>query len=182
MGAWMTENTAPKRFDPPPLAMSRAAFVEKFGGVYEHFPEIAAATFDRGLSSAEDTAEGLAAAMAAAAAAMDGGQKLALIRNHPDLVGKAAIAGELTEASKSEQAGAGLANCTPEELARFQALNASYKEKFGFPFILAVGGRNRQQILAVFEARLANDRDTEFKTALEQIDRIALLRLQAMAG
>jgi OHCU decarboxylase len=178
----MTDNAVPKRLDPPPRTMSRADFVAKFGGVYEHFPEIAAAAYDKGLSEAEDTAEGLAAAMATAAGAMDKERKLALIRRHPDLAGKAAVAGELTAASKSEQAGAGLANCTPEEFARFQELNAAYKEKFGFPFILAVGGRNRQEILAAFEERVRNDRDAEFKTALAQIDRIALLRLNAMAA
>jgi OHCU decarboxylase len=178
----MTASATPKRFDPPPPTMTRADFIARFGGVYEHFPQIAEAAWDRGLTPAEDTAEGLAAAMADIAAAMDDAQKLALIRNHPDLAGKAAVAGELTEASKSEQAGAGLANCTPEEFARFQELNDAYKRKFGFPFILAVGGRNRHEILAAFEARIENDRDTEFRTAPAEIDKIARLRLEAMAG
>jgi OHCU decarboxylase len=162
--------------------MSRTDFVARFGGVYEHFPQIAERTWDRGLAEAEDTAEGLAAAMAATAAALGENEKLALIRNHPDLAGRAAVAGELTEASESEQAGAGLDQCTPEEFARFQELNAAYKQKFGFPFILAVGGRGRLEILTAFETRIANDRDTELRTALEQIDRIARLRLDMLAG
>lgn len=162
--------------------MDRGAFVAAFGGVYEHFPEIAEAAWDRGLTEREDTPAGLAAAMAAVAAGLDEDRKLTLIRNHPDLAGKAAIAGELTAASKSEQAGAGLACCTPGEFRRFQELNAAYKAKFGFPFILAVGGRHRHEILAVFEARLASDRDTEFRTALAEIDKIARLRLAAIAG
>ncbi len=176
----MTE-TGSRRFDPPPRLMAREGFVAKFGGVYEHFPEIAAAGWDRGLTKAEDTPEGLAAAMADVAAELDEAEKLALIRNHPDLAGKAAVAGELTDASRTEQAGAGLDQCTPDELRRFQELNDAYKGKFGFLFILAVGGRNRHEILAAFEARIANDRETELRTALSEIDNIARLRLEAMA-
>jgi 2-oxo-4-hydroxy-4-carboxy-5-ureidoimidazoline decarboxylase len=168
-------------FDPLPRNMSRAAFVERFGGVYEHFPQIAEATHDRGLTEREDTAEGLAAAMATTAAGLDEASKLALICNHPDLAGKAAIGGQLTAASKSEQSGAGLADCTADEFRRFQDLNDAYKKKFGFPFILAVGGRNRQQILTAFEQRVANERDAEFRTALAEIDRIAQLRLESMS-
>jgi OHCU decarboxylase len=177
----MNAGAAPNRFDPPPRTMTRGDFIARFGGVYEHFPRIAEAAWDRGLTPAEDTPDGLAAAMADVAAALGDADKLTLIRNHPDLAGKAAIAGDLTEASQSEQAGAGLANCRPEEFARFQELNAVYNQKFGFPFILAVGGRNRQEILAAFEARIANDRETELRSALEQIDKIARLRLEVMA-
>jgi OHCU decarboxylase len=177
----MTEGSAARRFHPP-REMTREGFVAKFGGVYEHFPKIAEAVWDRGLGEAEDTPDGLAATMAEIAAGLDEADKLTLIRNHPDLAGKTAIAGALTEASKSEQAGAGLTSCTPEEFRRFQELNDAYKRKFGFPFILAVGGRNRQEILAAFEARMENDRETEFRTALEQIDRIARMRLEAMVA
>ena len=92
-------------------------------------------------------------------ASADEAAKLALIRAHPDLAGRAAIAGDLTDASKSEQAGAGLDRCTPEEYRRFQELNDAYKAKFGFPFILAVAGKTRHDILAAFEARIGNDRD-----------------------
>jgi OHCU decarboxylase len=109
-------------------------------------------------------------------------KKLALVRAHPDLAGRAAIAGDLTHASRSEQSGAGLDRCTPEEYRRFQELNAAYKEKFGFPFILAVAGRTRQEILAAFEARIGNDPMTEFQTALEQINRIAVIRLERLAA
>ena len=178
----MADQGETKRFDPPPRAMARADFVERFGGVYEHMPEIAEAAWDRGLSAAEDNPAGLAAALAAIAAARDDEAKLTLIRNHPDLAGRAAIAGELTEESKSEQAGAGLDNCTPEEFRRFQDLNAAYKEKFGFPFIIAVAGLDRAAILTAFARRIENDRDTEFSEALAQIDRIAALRLAALAA
>lgn len=155
-------------------------FVDRFGGIYEHSPWIAEAIRWRGLTGAEDTPDGLAAAMADVLAGADAEAKLALIRAHPDLAGRAAIAGNLTDASRSEQAGAGLDHCTPEEYRRFQKLNEAYKAKFDFPFILAVGGKTRQDILAAFEKRIGNDRDAEFNEALEQIDRIARLRLEAM--
>jgi OHCU decarboxylase len=87
------------------------------------------------------------------------------------------VAGELTTDSASEQASAGLDRCSPEEFARFQGLNAAYKAKFGFPFIIAVRGLGRAEILAAFERRLGNDVETEFATALGEINRIALLRL-----
>lgn len=161
--------------------MSRQEFVARLGGVYEHSPWIAEALHDRGLTDKEDTPEGLAAAMAEVLAAADDEAKLALIRAHPDLAGRAAIAGDLTAASRSEQAGAGLDRCTPEEYRRFQELNEAYKQKFGFPFILAVSGKTRHDILAAFEARSRNDRQTEFDTALAEIDKIARLRLAAMA-
>ena len=153
--------------------MTRSDFVARFGGVYEHSPWIAEALHARGLTPAEDAPEGLAAAMAEVLASADEAAKLALIRAHPDLAGRAAIAGDLTDASKSEQAGAGLDRCTPEEYRRFQELNDAYKAKFGFPFILAVAGKTRHDILAAFEARIGNDRDMEFRTALAEIDKIA---------
>jgi OHCU decarboxylase len=104
-------------------------------------------------------------------------QQLALIRAHPDLVGRAAIAGELTAASTAEQASAGLDQCTPAEFGRFCELNQTYKEKFGFPFILAVKGRSRAEVLAIFEQRVRNPLETEFQEALHQIEDITRLRL-----
>jgi len=177
----MTQQAETARFKPPPRTMSRRAFLARFGGIYEHSSWIAEALHDRGLTANEDTSAGLAAAMASVLAAAGDDAKLALIRAHPDLAGRAAIAGNLTDASRSEQAGAGLDRCTPEEYRRFQELNEAYKQKFGFPFILAVGGRTRQDILAAFESRIANDPESEFRTALREIDRIALLRLQSIA-
>ncbi len=177
----MTQASVKQRFDLAPRDMSRQEFVARFDGVYEHSPWIAEALFDRGLTAAEDTPEGLAAALAAVLASAGEDAKLALIRAHPHLAGRAAISGDLTAASKSEQAGAGLDRCTPEEYRRFQELNDAYKQKFGFPFILAVAGKSRHDVLAAFEARLDNDPIVEFRTALAEIDAIARLRLQAMA-
>lgn len=107
-------------------------------------------------------------------------RQMALIRAHPDLAGKAARAGSLTEQSTAEQAGAGLDRLTEAEFTRFGTLNAAYMAKFGFPFIIAVKGLNKQDILAAFDDRLPNDPETERTTALQQIARIGRLRLDAL--
>jgi OHCU decarboxylase len=92
----------------------------------------------------------------------------------------ASIAGTLTQESTEEQASAGLDQCSQEEYAQFQAMNAGYWEKFGFPFVMAVRGSTRAQILEAFATRLQNDYDEEFETALAEIHKIARLRLAAM--
>lgn len=170
------------RFHPPPSQMDRHTFVGRFGGVYEHSPWIAEAVWDAGLRAEHDTLAGLAGAMEAVLALAGRDAKLALIRAHPDLASRAAIAGDLTAASRAEQAGAGLDQCTPAEYDRFQALNAEYKGKFGFPFIIAVAGLGRREILAAFQSRVGNRQEDEFEEALRQINRIARLRLAAIAA
>jgi 2-oxo-4-hydroxy-4-carboxy-5-ureidoimidazoline decarboxylase len=106
-------------------------------------------------------------------------EQLALIRAHPELAGKAAVA--LTEASAAEQASAGLDRLTQAEFDRFHALNAAYREKFGFPFIICVRLTDKAGILAAMERRLANDRDTEIAAALGEIGEIVRLRLESIA-
>ena len=108
-------------------------------------------------------------------------EQLALIRAHPELAGKAAVDGSLTEASAAEQASAGLDRLSEAEFDRFHALNAAYREKFGFPFIICVRRTDKAGILAAMERRLANDRDTEIATALDEIGKIVRLRLETMA-
>ena len=108
-------------------------------------------------------------------------EQLALIRAHPELAGKAAVDGSLTQASAAEQSGAGLDRLTEAELDRFEALNAAYREKFDFPFIICVRLTDKAGILAAMERRLANDRDAEIAAALEQIGEIVRLRLRDMA-
>ena len=110
----------------------------------------------------------------------DHARQLALINAHPDLAGKAAVQGQLTEASTNEQAGAGIHQCTAEEFQRFTELNDAYKAKFAFPFIMAVKGSNRHQILAAFETRIHHPVETEFTCALAEINKIALFRLQTL--
>ena len=105
-------------------------------------------------------------------------EQLALIRAHPELAGKAAIDGSLTEASAAEQASAGLDRLTPAEFDRFHALNAAYSKKFGFPFIICVRLTDKAGILAAMTRRLANDCDTEIATALDEIGKIVRLRLE----
>ncbi len=161
-----------------PTRLTRMLFLERFGGVYEHSPWIAAAAYDAGLKADADGAEGLAKAMAAAATKGSDDQKRALIQAHPDLAGRLAQARRLTAESTGEQASAGLDRLSPDELARFTELNDAYRSRFGFPFIMAVKGKSKAEILAGFERRLANDADAETRTALAEIDRIAALRLQ----
>lgn len=170
-----------KTLTPRPSSMDRATFVAQFGEIYEHSPWVAELAWEAGLGAEQDTPEGLAAAMGKVLDDASPERQLEVVRAHPDLAGKAALAGELTDDSTSEQAGAGLDQCTPEELARFERLNNAYKERFGFPFVMAVKGSNRHLILAAFEERLENSAEEERRTVVEQINRIALLRLQARA-
>ena len=107
-------------------------------------------------------------------------EQLALIRAHPELAGKAAIDRTLTDASAAEQASAGLDRLTPEDYARFHALNAAYKARFDFPFIICVRRTDKAGILAAMERRLAHDRDSEIATALTEISKIVRLRLEDM--
>ena len=157
--------------------MRRDEFVARYGGVYERSPWVAEAVFDdRGVPAPAD----LAAQMAAAVDNAPRARQLELIRAHPDLAGRAAVAGDLTAESSDEQRSARLDRCTPEQYERFQSLNAAYHDKFGFPFVMAVRNSNRDEILAAFERRLANEREAEFATALREIHTIARLRLEAM--
>lgn len=162
-----------------PSRLDRDGFLARYGGVYEHSPWIAAAVWDAGRAS--DEAGALADAMAAEVEAAGEAAQLALLRAHPDLAGKLAVARDLTAESNAEQAGAGLDRCTPAEFAEFQRLNDAYKARFEFPFILAVRGHDRAGILEIFRRRLGNDRATEFREALDQVHRIARLRLLALA-
>ena len=163
-----------------PSQMDRNVFVARFGGVFEHSRWVAEAAFEAGLGPDQDTAAGLHAAMEGAMRAAPRARQLALIRAHPDLAGRLAVGEALSDASAREQAGAGLDRCTPEEFERFQRSNAAYKERFGFPFVIAVKGRSRAEILSAFERRLGHDREVEFETALGEIAQIARFRLDAM--
>ncbi|MCG7391474.1 allantoinase PuuE [Microvirga sp. ACRRW] len=160
-----------------PSSMNKAMFVELFGDVFEHSAWIAERAYDAGLTTAQDTAEGLHASMVHVLSEAKREQKLALIRAHPDLAGRLKLA-DLTADSRNEQSSAGLDSLTGEERDRFIELNDAYKRKFGFPFIMAVKGRTKDEIMAAFEERLEHDSDTEFDTAIVQIELIALLRLK----
>ena len=105
-------------------------------------------------------------------------QKRALILAHPDLAGRLALAKTLTTELIEEQASAGLDRLSPDEIAKFTALNEAYRARFGFPFIMAVKDKSKDDVLAGFRGRLHNDADAEIRTALAEIDRIAALRLK----
>ncbi|MPY22465.1 2-oxo-4-hydroxy-4-carboxy-5-ureidoimidazoline decarboxylase [Shewanella psychropiezotolerans] len=163
-----------------PTKMNRSEFVAHFKDVYEHSPWVAEWVFDAGFSGNEDDINIMHQRMADTLLQADKSKQLALINAHPDLAGRAAINGELTQASTSEQAGAGIDLCSAEEFERFTRFNQLYLNRFNFPFIKAVKGANRHQILESFEMRLDNDSETEFSTALAEINKIALFRLQDM--
>ncbi|MYM65764.1 allantoate amidohydrolase [Pseudoduganella sp. FT55W] len=156
-----------------------ATFIDRLRGIYEHspwIPERAAAQ----RPFANETALKLALQSVVSAASLD--EQLGLIRAHPELAGKAAVAGQLTAESTSEQAKSGLHLCSAEEFAVLHQLNADYNAKFGFPFILAVKGPTgqgltRQSIIATFTRRLKNQRADEIAECLRQIKRIAEIRL-----
>jgi allantoate deiminase/N-carbamoyl-L-amino-acid hydrolase len=164
--------------------VSAEEFVQALHGIYEHSPWIPQrAAAARPFANLNALKQALQRIVAAASEA----EQLGLIRAHPELAGKAAIAGELTRESTGEQAQAGLNHCTPEEFETLQRLNADYNTKFGFPFILAVKGPDgkglsRTQIIATFARRLKQRREDELGEALRQIHRIAELRLNDLLG
>jgi OHCU decarboxylase len=158
--------------------LSRSQFVECFGGIFEHSPWIAEIVFDAGLGEDCGTAAGLHRAMVEVLRQASPERKFALIEAHPDLAGRLAETGKLTAGSTAEQASAGLDSLSDAERAEFRALNARYRGRFGFPFIMAVKGRSKMEIQAAFHARLGQPRAAEIQTALSQIEKIALLRLQ----
>lgn len=160
------------------MPQTREQFVNRYGGIYEHSPWVAEEAYD--VTAEVSDAGALANLFADCVDNAPADRKLELIRAHPDLAGKAAVAGDLTEESSEEQASAGIDQCTPEEYAEFQALNVRYKEKFGFPFVMAVRNSNRSDILQAFASRLENDADTEFATAIAEIHKIARMRLEMM--
>jgi 2-oxo-4-hydroxy-4-carboxy-5-ureidoimidazoline decarboxylase len=158
-------------------ALDATQFTQALGSVFEHSPWIAARAHQTGPFA---TLDALHTAMVSAMHSASTDEQLALIHAHPELAGKAMMRQELTTASKREQSGAGLTECSSAEYQQLQDLNARYNAKFGFPFILAVAGYDRAGILAVFAARVERDRASELDEALTQIVRIARLRLEAL--
>ena len=155
--------------------MAAAEFTASFGDVAEHSPWVAErAAGARPFADREAIVEAFTAALGSAARE----ERLAVLRAHPDLAGRAAIAGDLSEDSRKEQAGAGLDRLTPQEFERFTALNAAYKERFGIPFIFAVKGATKGMILAAFEERSANGREVELENATDNVCRIMRFRIE----
>ena len=168
-------------FRVPPDSLDKAGFMSEFGGIYEHSPWVAETMLAEGVGTDDGAVPHFAARIAAIVDAAGHDRQLALLRAHPELAGKLAVAGGLTAESTAEQAGAGLDRCSPEEFARFTELNDRYGAKFGHPFIIAVRGLDRSAILAAFKTRVNNDPATEFATALAEVHKIARLRLELLA-
>jgi 2-oxo-4-hydroxy-4-carboxy-5-ureidoimidazoline decarboxylase len=159
--------------------MSAAEFRHALGGVFEHSPWIAERAWTARPFTSVQT---LHAAMTAVVRAASPDEQLALLRAHPDLAGRAARAGALGDSSRAEQASAGLDRLTDEEHERFGRLNAAYRERFDFPFIIAVRRRDKASILAAFAQRLGNTREAEIEAALGQVFAITRGRLDALVA
>jgi 2-oxo-4-hydroxy-4-carboxy-5-ureidoimidazoline decarboxylase len=156
-------------------SLSRDDFVRVIGPVFEHSPWIAEASWTkRPFANLDELHQALCGTV------RDAGEEkqLGLIRAHPDLVGRAASAGTLTPASTTEQASAGLDRLAPDEIAAFQKFNQAYRDKFGFPFVICARLNKKEAVLNGFRARLEHSRAKEIETALEEIAKIAKLRLQ----
>lgn len=158
---------------------SREEFVDAFGGVFEHSPWVAEGAWERRPFAGLDD---LRRAFEQTVTEAPLGRRLALIRSHPELAGREAWAGDLTAESAFEQASAGLDRLSAREVARLRRLNAAYRERFGFPMVVAVREHTKASIFAQAEKRLANSRDQELKTALGEIFKIAGLRLRALVA
>ncbi len=151
--------------------MTREEFVAAYGFAYESSPWIAAETYDRGPH------DDVVAALRETVDRATPEQRLALIRAHPDLAGRAAVAGELTAASTSEQASAGLDRLDPATHAKLTGLTARYAKRFGFPYVVCVRDHTIESIVADARDRIAHDREAELRRAIAEIHKIAALRL-----
>ena len=160
--------------------LDRTEFLQLFSGIYESSPWVAEAVFDGCDLSGIDRPTDLADHMARVVSQSGKDRQLTLVRAHPELAIRPGKSEKLTSYSESEQSGAGLTELGDEERDDFTRLNRLYREKFGFPFIIAVRGLDRAAILSSMSKRLENDADAEFREALRQIDRIAIFRLESL--
>lgn len=152
-------------------------FIELLGGIFEHSPWVAERSHE---SSPFESIADLHRKMSSQVRSATPGRQLDLLCQHPELAGREADAGSLTRASQQEQAGAGLNQCSPEELLRIKHLNQAYRDKFGFPFIIAVTGLDKHQIIAAMTDRLEHTVEDEFETAIAEVEKIGLIRLEAL--
>ena len=171
------------------MILSREELIAEFGSVFEHSPWIAEAAFERGafqgvgrsadgmIRLSEQEAERIHEAMCEAFRAVPKEKRLAVLKAHPDLAGRLQP-GDMTDDSQAEQAGAGLDRLSEEERETFLDLNRRYQERFGHPFIVAVKGLTKRDILERFQQRIGNDAQEELDTAAREVERIAALRLR----
>lgn len=155
--------------------LGREEFVARFGSLYEHSPWVAETAYGERPFGSLSEMHGI---FARAVKEAPPERWLSLIKAHPDLAGKAAMAGELTPESTREQSSAGLDRLAPEEYETFTRINREYREKFGIPMIVVVREHTKESIIAQAKARLDNSEEEEIETALAEIDKIARIRLQ----
>jgi 2-oxo-4-hydroxy-4-carboxy-5-ureidoimidazoline decarboxylase len=158
-------------------AMDRTAFTQKFGGIFENSPWVAEQAWDKKPFASIDE---LHAAMVSVAEYAPAPLQLALLQSHPDLAGKEAKAGAMTASSVAEQASAGLNALSPAEMTKISELNAAYRKKFGFPFIIAVRMYTKEGIFFEFNRRLHNETQAEFANDLQNVFVITRLRLNKL--
>lgn len=154
-----------------------ARFVELLGAIFEHSPWVAELVYPEIPFASRNQLHQI---MTAAVRRAPEVQRMALLCQHPELAGREADAGTLTHDSKREQAGAGLNQCTPEELAKIKALNQAYRAKFDFPFIIAVTGLDKFQVIAAMQNRLEHSVEQELTTAIDEVEKIARIRIDAL--
>ena len=176
----MKSAATPQPLLPDWQTLTDSEILDRLGGVYEHSRWVARAILADGIGPADRDPELLATRMRAVVNAAGPAAHLTLLKAHPELAGKLALAGKLEAHSSAEQAGAGLDQCSEAEFTEFQCLNAAYTQKFGHPFIIAVRGLSRAEILKLFQLRIENSASTEFATALAEVHKIASQRLAAM--
>lgn len=162
---------------PKPSSLTHEEFVDRFGGIYECSVWVAEKAFLTGLRPEHDTPDGLADLFKEVVEKANINDQLTLLRAHPELIGKLSLGDTLSAYSKSEQASAGLYQCTAEEFSAFQSLNAAYQMTFGFPFIIAVRGKGPAEILQEFQRRSLNSRKEEIRAALDEVHKIGRSRL-----
>lgn len=161
----------------------RKAFLQRFAGVAEHSPWVAETLWDEHPDAASaQRVEPLVDAFGKVIRSASAERRLALLQAHPELAVGVAAGSELTEASRREQTGAGLDRCSPEEFLEFKSLNQAYQDKFGFPFIIAVKGLDRSQILERFRDRIERSPQQEFSTAIENVIRIVGYRIEQLSA
>ncbi len=157
--------------------MDKTTFLEKFGGVFEHSPWVAERVFETGIDPLSDNSDGVSERFKTEFINAAPGLQLETLRAHPKLACALVEPVELTDDSINEQKSVGLDQCSEAEFKEFNRLNAAYIEKFGYPFIIAVRGRERLKILEIFRMRLKNDAVLEYQTALLQVCQIARFRI-----
>jgi len=164
--------------------LDKESFISRFGSVYEHSSWVAEAVFEQATDDCLDPGtlaqDSLIVRFANVFMAASHDLQMATLQAHPQLACALDERKQLTADSKAEQSGAGLDSCSTDEFVEFARLNLAYVKKFGFPFIIAVKGRKRQEILDVFTERLHNDAEVEFAAAIGEVGQIARFRIEGM--